>query len=74
MCAGTNAYAHALRCGCGFAFMATQAEGRTDVAFSTGLDPSLAALHLKEEMCVCVGGNLLCQSVLISVYSSPPNM
>ncbi len=38
--------------------MATEAEGRTDVAFSAGLDPSLAALHLREEVCVClcVGG------------------
>lgn len=38
-------------------FMATEAEGRTDVAFSTCLDQSLAVLHLKEEVCVlCVCG------------------
>lgn len=52
VCVGTNARAG--RCGCGF--MASQEAGRTDVAFSTGLHPSLAALHLKEEVCVCVWG------------------
>lgn len=31
------------------AFLAVVAEGRTDVAFTTGLDPSPAVLHLKEE-------------------------
>lgn len=36
--------------------MATVAEGRTDVAFSAGLEPSLAAPHLKEEVCACVWG------------------
>lgn len=34
------------------AALATVDEGRTDVAFSTGLNQSLAALHLKEEVCV----------------------
>lgn len=37
------------------AALARLAEGRTDVAFSTGLGLSLAAVHLKEEVCV-VGG------------------
>ena len=36
--------------------MATLAGGQTDVAFSTSLEQSLAAPHVKEEVCACVCG------------------
>lgn len=66
VCAEPNACA--LRC---FCFMATVAGGRTDVAFSTCLDPSLAALHLKKEACVlCVGG-ACCANLFSLVFTRP---
>lgn len=75
--------AWALRCGCGFLLYGGGGggESRTDVAFSTGLGPSLAALHLKEEVCICVcvcvcayvwrAGGACCANLFSLVFTRP---